>query len=82
MNFRTRQYLFGIIFAGVAVYYMLEGEVLEGSLYIMAGLAFIFNTLSGEPRLAGSRQVLVTITWVLIIITGILFLYLLQSRYF
>ena len=81
MNARTRHYLFGAIFFGLGVYYFTRPDLLEGFLYTLAGASFVFNTLTMEPRLAEYKKVLVIVTWVLIISTGILFLYLLQSRF-
>jgi hypothetical protein len=82
MNARIRQYLFAIIFLGVGIYSLLQRDYSEASLYILAALAFIFNNLAGEPKLAAQRRLLVAITWILMGVTGVLFLYLLQSWYF
>ena len=82
MNSLARQYLFGSIFFAVGIYHLWIKEYLEASLYCLAGLAFIVNTLTSEPRLIAQKKVLVAISWVLIIATSVLFLYLLQSRFF
>ena len=82
MNALTRRYLFGLIFIGVAIFQLTINDYLEFSLYLLAGLAFIFNSLVSEPRLAAYRNVLVIVTWSLIIAAGILFLYLVQYRWF
>ncbi len=82
MNSLSRQYLFGSIFFAVGIYHLWIREYLEASLYCLAGLAFIVNTLTSEPRLAEYKKILVAITWILIIATAILFLYLLQVRLF
>lgn len=82
MNSRIRQYLFGGIFVAIGVYYMIQPNFLEASLYILAGLSFISNTLINEPSLAAYRKVMVIVTWSLIIVTAILFLWVLQSKYF
>jgi hypothetical protein len=55
--------------------------MLEASLYMIAGAAFIFNTAASEPSLSNYKKVIVAITWVLIITAGILFLYLLQFKF-
>jgi len=55
--------------------------MLEASLYMIAGAAFIFNTLAAEPKVFNYKKTLVIITWTLIIVAGILFLYLLQFKY-
>ena len=81
MNARTRQYLFGIIFLGVGIYYIAKHDWLEASLYSIAGLAFILNTLAAEPRLFPYKKVLAIITWALIISTGLIFLYVLQFKF-
>lgn len=81
MNARTRQYLFGAIFIGVAIFQLLNKDYLEFSLYAVAGIAFIVNTLTLEAKLFKYKKPLIVITWLLIIATAILFLYLLQFKY-
>lgn len=81
MNARQRQYLFGVIFLGFGIYQLVLKDTLEASLYMIAGAAFIFNTLVSEPGLSNYKKVLVVTTWVLIITAGILFLYLLQFKF-
>lgn len=81
MKSQTRQYLFGLIFIGFAIYQLVVKDYLEFSLYGTAGLAFIFNTLTFETRLLPYKRTLVVITWILIASTGILFLYLLQFKF-
>lgn len=81
MNARTRQYLFGLLFIGVGTYQLVVGDLLEFSLYALAGAAFIVNALTMEPRLRGYRKPLVIVSWILIGGTGVLFLYLLQFKY-
>jgi uncharacterized membrane protein len=81
MNPRTRQYLFGLIFIGVGIYQVVKNDLLEASLYGIAGAAFIFNTLATDPSFHAHKKVLVIITWSLMIIAGVLFLYLLQFKY-
>jgi hypothetical protein len=49
MNARHRQYLFGVIFLGFGIYQLVLKDVLEASLYMVAGAAFIFNTVASEP---------------------------------
>lgn len=82
MNSLSRQYLFGSIFFAVGIYHLWIKDYLEASLYCLAGLAFIVNTLTSEPRLVEYKKILVAISWILIISTAILFLWLLQSRFF
>lgn len=81
MKAKTRQYLFGCIFLAVGVYQLAIQDYLEFSLYSLAGLAFIFNSLTMEPRFALYKKPLVIVSWILIGATGILFLYLLQFKY-
>jgi len=81
MNARQRQYLFGAIFLAFGIYQLVLKDVLEASLYMVAGAAFIFNTIASEPTLASYKRILVAVTWVLIVAAGILFLYLLQFKF-
>lgn len=77
----NRQYLFGLIFIAFGGYQIFKNhDYLESSLYITAGLSFVFNATTSEPRLIAYKKVLVLITWALIIASGILFLYLLQFK--
>ena len=81
MNAKNRQYLFGLIFLAVGIYQFTIKDWLEFSLYSLAGLAFVVNSLTMEPRLSQYKKPLVIVSWVLIFATGILFLYLLQFKY-
>lgn len=81
MNAQTRQYLFGAIFIAVGIYQFSIGDLLEFSLYGLAGTAFIVNALTMEPRFMTYKRPLVIVSWILIGTTGILFLYLLQFKY-
>lgn len=81
MNARTRQYVFGLIFLGVGIYQLVKNDMLEATLYLIAGAAFIFNTLATEPNLFKYKKMLVILTWTLIIAAGVLFLYLLQFKF-
>jgi hypothetical protein len=80
MNAQTRQYIFGAIFIAVGIYYATIQDYLELSLYGVGGLAFIVNALSLEPRFAHRKKVLGIISWVLIITTGLLLIYLIQFK--
>jgi hypothetical protein len=83
MNSVQRQYIFGLIFIGFGVYQAINNrDYLEFSLYVSAGLAFIANALTFEPKLEPHKKTLVTIAWILIISTGILLLYLIQFKWF
>jgi len=81
MNARTRQYLFGLIFIAFGIYQLVQRDTLEASLYIIAGAAFVSNTLATEPAFSEYNKILVALTWILIIAAGILFLYLLQFKF-
>lgn len=81
MNSRTRQYLFGLIFLGVGIFQLYRKDYLEALLYGLAGLSFIANTLTGEAKLASAKKALVVITWLLIISTALVFLWVLQFKY-
>lgn len=81
MSAKNRQYLFGLIFFGVAIYQLVIKDYLEVCLYGLAGLAFIVNALTLEPQAAQYKKPLVIASWILIAGTGILFLYLLQFKY-
>lgn len=82
MNSYRRQYLFGGLFIAFAIYQAVVGDMLEFSLYGIAGLAFVVNAATFEPKLLPYKKPLVIGTWVLIAVTGALFLYLLQFKYF
>jgi len=81
MNARTRQYLFAFIFFAVGIYQLTRHDALEAALYISAATAFVFNSLAMEPRLLAYKKGLVIITWVLIVGTGLLLLWLVQFKY-
>lgn len=81
MNAKQRQYLFGIIFIGFGIYQLVKNDSLEAVLYMVAGAAFIFNTVASEPSLAQYKKPLVVVTWMLIIAAGLLFFWLLQFKY-
>jgi hypothetical protein len=81
MNSYRRQYLFGALFLAFAIYQAVIGDMLEFSLYGIAGLAFVANAATFEPKFLAYKKPMVVITWLLIGSTGILFLYLLQFKY-
>ena len=78
-NFNT-QYLFSGFFLLLGGYNMYEGKWLEASLYIVAALAFIFNSLASHQKFERHKKVLVIITWTLMISTGLLFFWFLQFK--
>ena len=81
MSPQLRQYAFAAIFLFVGVYQLIKKDSLEASLYIMAAIAFIANSLASEPKLMRWKKPMVIVTWVLIIAVGLLFLWLLQFKY-
>ena len=82
MNSTQRQYLFGLIFICVGVYQLTLRDYLEFSLYTVAGLSFVVNALTLEPKLITYKKTLEALSWILIITTGLLFLYLIQFKWF
>ena len=80
MNATFRQYGFALIFLGVGIYQLINGDSLEASLYMLGAAAFVFNNLASAPKLVAYKKPLVIVTWVLIATVGILFLYLLQFK--
>lgn len=82
MNSTQRQYLFGLIFICVGVYQLTVKDYWEFSLYSIAGLSFIVNALTLEPKLVAIKKNLVVASWILIITTGLLFFYLIQFKWF
>ena len=80
MSSLIRQYAFGTFFLIFGIYQATMKDYLEVTLYMTAGAAFIFNSLSKESRLANFKAALVVITWALIIIAAVLFLYVLQFK--
>ena len=80
MNSTQRQYLLGLIFICAGLYQAYIHDYLEFSLFAVAGSAFVVNALTFEPELLKHKKPLVVISWILIIATGILFLYLLQFK--
>lgn len=82
MNAKVRHYLLGLIFIGVGIYHYFINDFLELALYGVAGLAFIVNGLTLEEKLFEYKKPLVIVSWILIGTTGLLFLWLLQFKYF
>lgn len=76
-----RHYLFALIFLALGIYFFTRKSYSEGLLYFVAALAFLFNRMASEPKLATYKKPLVAITWILIVVTGVSFLYMLQEKY-
>jgi hypothetical protein len=80
MNSTQRQYLFGALFFCAGLYQAYIHDYIEFSLFAVAGLTFVVNALTFEPKLKPYKKTLVIFSWILIFTTGILFLYLLQFK--
>lgn len=81
MNSLTRQYLFGAIFMAVGFYQAFQHHYLECTLYITAGLAFAVNALSLQPQLEKYKKMLGMVSWMLIIVAGVLFFYVVANKF-
>lgn len=82
MNATQRQYLFGLIFFGVGIYYITRSSWAESLLYVVAASAFVVNALTLEVRLIQYKKPLAILSWVLIIATGLMLLYMIQFHWF
>lgn len=80
MDSIKRQYLFGLLFFCAGVYQAYLHDYIEFALFAVAGMAFVVNALTFEPKLLQHKKSLVIFSWVLIIASAILFLYLLQFK--
>lgn len=81
MKSTKSQYIFGALFFAIGIYQLAIGDLAEFSLYAAGGSAFIVNALSLEPRMARHKKTLAIVSWLLIFVTGALFLYMLQFKY-
>jgi hypothetical protein len=81
MNKLSSQYIFGSLFIAVGIYQLVIKDYLEFYLYALAGATFIINALSMEPKLLAYKKPLAILSWLLIIGTGVLFLWMLQFKY-
>lgn len=81
MDTHRRLYIFGGALLAIGFYQIYKNDLLEFSLYGLAGLAFIVNALTNEPSLIKFRKPLVIASWILILATGIIFLYVLQFKF-
>ena len=71
-------FIFPVLFIALGIYQMFRVDFLEASLYIIAGLAFIFNALASEEKLVKHKKLLATITWILLGISLLIFFWVLQ----
>jgi hypothetical protein len=81
MSGGKRLYIYGAALFAVGIYQVIQRDLLESSLYFCAALTFALNGLSSEPSLASYKKILVILSWAFIIITAILFLYLMQFKF-
>jgi len=81
MNAQLRQYFFGLIFLGFGAYQVYQKDYLEATLYLLAGLSFVANTLVNEPKLISIKKAVVIITWILMIATALVFLWVIQFKF-
>jgi|GEM_PF-565466 len=80
MDSVKRQYLFGLIFFSAGLYQAYLHDYIEFALFAVAGMAFVVNALTFEPKLLKYKKPLVIVSWILILVSAILFLYLLQFK--
>lgn len=76
-----RLYIYASLLAVVGIYQVVQKDLLESSLYFCAGLTFALNGMTNEPKLAAWKKVLVVFSWIFIVATAVLFLYLMQFKF-
>ena len=81
MNATFRQYGFAVIFLGVGIYQFIKHDALEASLYLIGAAAFVCNNLASSPKLIAYKRPLAIVTWILIALVALLFLYVLQFKH-
>ncbi|MBL3657764.1 hypothetical protein [Fulvivirga sediminis] len=75
------QYLVGVAMLLFAIYQIYRQDYWEFSLYITAGMAFIVMGLIKNKALpVGYSRLLNSVSWILIIMAGLLFLFLIQTE--
>ena len=72
------QFLIALASMGFSVFQYIEGDTREFALYFSLGLAFAVLGLSKEDRFK-KYEWLPTLSWLLIITTGIIFLFVLRT---
>jgi len=80
MNNKSLSLAFAIGFFILGLYNLYRMDLQEVGLYFLAALAFTFNILASEPKLLRFKKPFTIITWVLLVITGLLFLFLVQFK--
>jgi hypothetical protein len=81
MNSHRRSYIFGVALLAIGFYQVYLKDFLEFALYGLAGIAFIVNALTYEPALERFKKSLVIASWIFILATGVMFLYVLQFKF-
>jgi len=74
-----QQYGFALFFAVMAVYQYVKVNYLEMSLYISVTTAFILLALAKDGYFTKSKKTVDLLSWILIAISGVLFLYVLLN---
>jgi hypothetical protein len=82
MSGHRRYYIYGAALLAFGIYQLAQRDPLESSLYFSAALTFAVNGAASEPALENHKKLLVIASWIFIAITALLFLYLLQFKYF
>jgi hypothetical protein len=82
LNSVQRQYVFGAILIAFSIYQATIKDYLEVALYAAAGLAFVINAMTFEHKLNSYKKYLVMLAWAFIAATGLLFLYMIQFKWF
>jgi hypothetical protein len=81
MSGGRRLYLYGAALFAVGIYQVVQKDLLESSLYFCAALTFALNGMTSEPSFAAYKKALTIASWIFIIATAVLFLYLMQFKF-
>lgn len=73
------QYLIGTLFTAFGLYQIYQNDIWEFALYTLAGAAFISIGLIKDQKLQRHQKVLSIISWILIITSGLLLLFMVQT---
>jgi len=76
-KYAYREYAFAMGFLAMSVYQFLKPDYWEVTLYFMAGTAFALMGLIKDGYFNKNKTLVDTISWALIIFTGIFFIYML-----
>ena len=80
MNPHNRLYLYGALLLVFGGYQLFLSHRWECALYGMAGVCFFVNGFTSEPFFSNYRKPMVVFSWVSIMATAVLFLYILQFK--